>query len=117
MKKVFYFFVGFMVLGMSVSFLQENETTPKSIHEQFLLSRPVSFGRDVKVGDFVFLSKPSESVRMKQMMVYLGDDQLVDSDGTVFEAQDLLGQSLGELCCNQECKDQKSVFFGSFSES
>ncbi|MBP6892574.1 C40 family peptidase [Candidatus Babeliales bacterium] len=63
-----------------LSFLAHGLQIPRMSHEQFLKSEKISHCADLQPCDFIyFVSITKHSARMDHVMIYLGDDQILES--------------------------------------
>lgn len=107
-----------------LSFLAQGLQIPRMSHEQFLRSSPIQHGADLQPGDLIFFASITKhSIRMDHVMLYLGDDKMLEATFAdehkvrVFAFQ----QRMGNPCQTVENGDVISwnneefhVHFGSF---
>ncbi len=102
----------------------------RDAHDQYLVSDDIKSGEELKKGDLVFLALKSKPYRMYHVLMYIGDDTLIESTGSPFSlkkdaqdaglflgirvitAEELLGTPIKLLMSGQECKGDKFVRFG-----
>lgn len=90
--------------------------TPRDAHEQSLRARPLT-GR-LRMGDLVFLSAPNNPKQIVHVLLYAGDDALIEAPGTGqlvrrIRATERLGLSLDELRPGDQINGQ-TVSFGTY---
>lgn len=109
MGKILYFaFLVAFIFGSLVG---------NDIQYRFLKSKPIRLGKDVRAGDFVFLSVPQKSLDMVKQFVYLGGDELLNCENKKIKTSDCLGAPVDQLSHSQKCKDGFFVFFGRLSRN
>ncbi len=59
---------------------------PRDAHDQYLKSKEIVSGSDLKAGDFIFFARTKENPRMNHVMMYCGDGSLIESVGFGFSA-------------------------------
>ncbi|MBI3021569.1 MAG: C40 family peptidase, partial [Candidatus Omnitrophica bacterium] len=88
---------------------------PRDAHEQFLRARPVSA---LQPGDLIFLSERSNPQRIVHVMLYAGNDEIIEGPGTGQAVRRLaisarLGHPLDRLVPGLVV-DGQTVFFGTY---
>ncbi len=107
-----------------LSFLAHGLQLPRMSHEQFVRSHQIDDGKDLQPGDLVFFSSiTKKSTRMDHVMMYLGDNQLLES--TIMGEKKVRIVPFNERMCLPndllhsgdiiDCtEDVFAIFFGSF---
>jgi len=90
---------------------------PRDAHEQFLRAKPIN---RLKQGDLIFLSKKSDPKSIVHVMLYAGEDALIEGPGTGEAVHRIalskrLGRSINELTAG-DVIDGQTVYFGSYLE-
>jgi len=88
---------------------------PRDAHEQFLRAKPVNA---LQPADLVFLSERSDPKRIVHVMLYAGEDEIIEGPGTGKTVHRIalaqrLGRPLDELSPGAVL-DEQTVFFGSY---
>jgi cell wall-associated NlpC family hydrolase len=112
---------------INLSFLAHGLQIPRMSHEQFLRSKKIQTCNDLQPGDFIyFASITKQSLRMDHVMMFLGDDQILE---TTFEDAHKarivsFHERMGKPCQTIEYGDviewhneQFHVYFGSLLSS
>jgi hypothetical protein len=109
---------------INLSFLACGLQIPRMSHEQFLRSGKIQSGKDLQQGDLIFsASIQKNSTRMDHVMMYLGNDQILESTFAgeskvrIISSQNRLGKSIKDLMsCDviEQDDDQFQIYFGTF---
>lgn len=57
---------------------------PRDAHDQYLKSKKIKSGADLKLGDLIFFARTKESPRMNHVMMYSGNGKLIEASGFGF---------------------------------
>jgi D-alanyl-D-alanine dipeptidase len=98
---------------------------PEEVSEQFLYSKPIRFGKNLKPGDFAFFSQPTpDDLSITESMIYIGSNVFVKLEGCACvdvsrkNAQEIFGCSVDSIDHSQlvlgGSKKDSFVFFGSY---
>jgi cell wall-associated NlpC family hydrolase len=83
---------------------------PRDAHDQFLQANVIQDGTSMQPGDLIFLAPKEKPNRMRHVMMYIGNEQLIEA--TYFDGIDhthitavakKLGKPIAELKNGQEC--------------
>ena len=110
---------------INLSFLSHGLQIPRMSHEQFLRSEPIENCKKLQPGDLIFFSPiKEEAKRMNHVMMYLGNNLLIEATGADFMVTRItsfdkrMGQPCNGLLNNgdivKDADDDYYVFFGSF---
>ncbi len=99
----------------NLAYLTAGIEIPRDAHEQFLRAAKISAP---KPGDLVFLSERDTPRHIVHVMLYAGDEALIEGPGTGFSVrrisfQDRLGRPLSQLP-SETVVDGQTVFFGTY---
>jgi len=107
-----------------LSFLAHGLQIPRMSHEQFLRSHKIELGSDLQPGDLIFFASiKKRSTRMDHVMLYLGDNQLLEATFADAHTVRLVSfqQRMGKPCSDMKSGDivdeefdQFYVYFSSF---
>ena len=100
---------------VNVAYRTAGISLPRDAHEQYLRSRRIV---RLQPADLIFLSAPDAPDRIVHVMLYAGNDELIEGPGTGqpirrIRAFDRLGRSLRGMTPGQRIERQ-TVFFGSY---
>lgn len=109
---------------VNLSFMAHGLQLPRMSHEQFLRSEKVEYCKDLQPGDLIFFSSvKKQSMRMDHVMMFLGDNMLIESTiagkhkTRIVSFQQRMGQACRMLQHGDLVEDNGDlyiVFFGSF---
>lgn len=107
---------------INLSFMAHGFQIPRMSHEQFLVSQKVQCCSDLQPGDLIFFSSiTKQSLRMDHVMLYLGDNMLLEStiagdkQTRVVSFEQRMGKACNNLQYGDMVYDQDDaylVFFG-----
>ena len=110
-----------------LSFLAHGLQIPRMSHEQYLRSEKIEYGADLQPGDLIFFSSVTKNTtRMNHVMLYLGDDQILEATFAgehkvrIISSEKRLGKSVQDLKSYDivdDTDDEYHVYFGTFFNS
>jgi len=57
---------------------------PRDAHDQYVKSKEIKSGSDLKFGDLIFFARTKENPRMNHVMIYCGNGKLIEASGFGF---------------------------------
>ncbi|MBP9765143.1 C40 family peptidase [Candidatus Babeliales bacterium] len=109
---------------VNLSFLTLGLQTPRMSHEQYLASHRIHHGKDLQIGDLVFFCSTTKHInRMNHVMIYIGNEQLLESTLAgdekvrIIDFEKRMGKPRHMIQTEDICKDETDeyhVYFGTF---
>jgi cell wall-associated NlpC family hydrolase len=104
---------------INLSYRTAGLDVPRVAHEQFLYAQPIKQVANLRPGDLVFLAPKEKPDRMTHVMMYIGNEKLIEATGSdginrtrIVTFKQKLGRPLAGLKNGQPCGNV-IVHFGS----
>lgn len=119
---------------INLIYLVQGLSIPRNSHSQYLKAEEMKTGADLLPGDLIFLSKPAQPKKIGHVLMYLGNELLIEATGMALSSKtqtarpDTLavrviswrqrfGIDRNDVISGRSCHNNRSIFLGSFLAS